>query len=61
MEMKLTIEKSDLITLIKLAQTEDDDWSPDYDVFLANICKAFNNIHIEPKAIDGVSTSTLNH
>jgi hypothetical protein len=59
--MKLTIEKSDLITLIKLAQTEDDDWSTDYDVFLGKICKEFNNIHITPPAIDGLSTSVVEH
>lgn len=48
----VTVERHDLIALIKLAQTEDSDWEDEYDKILGEICKKHNNIHIPPPVID---------
>jgi hypothetical protein len=55
----LQVKKTDLITLIKLAQTDSDSWTDSHDQALGHLCKKFNNIHIERPALDGEFTSRV--
>lgn len=50
---EVTISRVDLVTLLNLAQTENEDWRDEYDVALGKISKKYNYPNIPKPVLEG--------